>query len=135
VMKMQPEDVWRPRFEEINAFEKHLTENRVIVLKFLLHVSKAEQAERLKARLEDKRKNWKFEAADLSMRAKWPEFQDAYEDVLNLCSTPWAPWHIIPADRKWFRDYAIAQTVVDRLEKLNLKWPKPHTDLSQIRIV
>ncbi len=104
-------------------------------MKYLLHVSKAEQAERLKARLEDKRKNWKFEGADLDMRAKWPEFQEAYEDVLNRCSTPWAPWHIIPADRKWYRDYAIAQTVVDRLEKLNLKWPKPHTDLSQFKIV
>ncbi len=135
VMKLQPDKVWRARFEEINQFEKHLTENRVIILKFFLHVSKEEQAERLKARLEDKRKNWKFEVADLDMRAKWSEFQDAYEDVLNKCSTPWAPWHIVPADRKWYRDYVIARTVVDRLEKLNLNWPKPHADLSKIKIV
>ena len=66
---------------------------------------------------------------------KWGEFQDAYEDVLNKCSTPWAPWHIIPANRKWYRDYVIAQTVVDKLEKLNLNWPKPHADLSKIKIV
>ncbi|MEY4917872.1 MAG: hypothetical protein RL616_1785 [Verrucomicrobiota bacterium] len=135
VMKLVPEDVWQPRFEEINQFEKHLTENRVIILKFFLHVSKAEQAVRLKARLDDKRKNWKFESADLSMRAKWPDFEQAYEDVLNRCSTPWAPWHIVPADRKWYRDYVIARTVVDRLEKLKLNWPKPHADLSKIKIV
>ena len=135
VMKLQPDKVWRARFEEINQFEKHLTENRVIVLKFYLHVSKEEQALRLKARLHDKRKNWKFEIADLDMRAKWEEFQEAYEDVLNKCSTPWAPWHIIPANRKWYRDYIIAQTVVDKLEKLNLNWPKPHADLSKIKIV
>jgi PPK2 family polyphosphate:nucleotide phosphotransferase len=135
VMKLVPDDVWRPRFEEINAFEKHLTENRVIILKFFLHISKDEQAERLKMRLEDKRKNWKFESADLLMRAKWPEFQEAYEDVLNRCSTPWAPWYIIPANRKWYRDYVIARTIVDRLEKLNLKWPKPHEDLSKVKIV
>jgi len=135
VMKLQPEKVWRARFEEINQFEKHLTENRVIVLKFFLHVSKEEQAERLKARLDDKRKNWKFEAADLDMRAKWADFQHAYEDVLNKCSTPWSPWHIVPADRKWFRDYVIARTVVEKLEKLNLNWPKPHADLSKIKIV
>jgi polyphosphate kinase 2 (PPK2 family) len=69
------------------------------------------------------------------MRAKWPEFQQAYEDVLNRCSTPWAPWHIIPANRKWQRDHLIARTVVDALEKLKLKWPQPREDLSKIRIV
>jgi PPK2 family polyphosphate:nucleotide phosphotransferase len=135
VMKLVPDEVWQPRFEEINQFEKHLTENRVIVLKFFLHVSKAEQAARLNARLEDKRKNWKFESADLLMRAKWRQFQQAYEDVLNRCSTPWAPWHIIPADRKWYRDYVIARVVVERLEKLKLTWPKAREDLSKFKIV
>lgn len=135
VLKLQPESVWRARYEQINAFEKHLAENRVILLKFFLHVSKAEQAERLKARLQDKRKNWKFELGDLEMRAKWSQFQRAYEDALNRCSTPWAPWHIVPADRKWYRDYVIARTVVDALEKLELQWPKPREDLSKIKIV
>ena len=135
VMKLRPERVWRPRFEEINGFEKHLTENRVIVLKFFLHISKAEQTERLQARLEDKTKNWKFEVGDLEMRAKWAEFQDAYEDVLNRCNPAYAPWHIVPADRKWYRDHVIARTVVNALEKLNLKWPKPHADLAKIKIV
>ena len=135
VMKLQPERIWRARYDQINAFEEHLTGNRVILLKFFLHISKAEQAERLKARLEDKRKNWKFESGDLEMRRKWPQFQRAYEDALNHCSPPWAPWHIVPADRKWHRDYVIARTVVAALEELKLKWPRPKEDLSKIRIV
>jgi PPK2 family polyphosphate:nucleotide phosphotransferase len=135
VMRLQPERVWRVRYDQINAFERHLTENRVILLKFFLHISKAEQAERLKARIEDPRKNWKFESADLAMRAKWPKFQRAYEDALNCCSTPWAPWHIVPADRKWYRDFVIARAVVDAMEKLKLKWPKPREDLSKLKIV
>jgi len=135
VMKLQPERVWRARYEQINAFEKHLAENRVILLKFFLHISKEEQAERLKERIQDKRKNWKFDAGDLEMRARWAHFQRAYEDALNCCSTSWAPWHIVPADRKWYRDYVLASTVVDALEKLKLKWPRPRTDLSKIKIV
>jgi PPK2 family polyphosphate:nucleotide phosphotransferase len=135
VMKLQPERIWRTRYEQINAFEKHLTENRVIVLKFFLHISREEQAERLQARLDDPRKNWKFEKCDLEMRARWPQFQRAYEDALNACSTPWSPWHVVPADRKWYRDFVIARTVVNALEKLKLKWPKPKEDLSKIRIV
>lgn len=135
VMKWQPERVWRARYDQINAFEKHLAENRVILLKFFLHISKEEQAERLKARLKDRRKHWKFEPADLQMRACWRQYQRAYEDALNCCSTPWAPWHIVPADRKWYRDVVIARTVVDALEKLKLKWPKPREVLSKIKIV
>ncbi len=135
VMKLQPERVWRPRYDQINAFERHLVENRVVLLKFFLHISKAEQAERLKARLEDPHKNWKFEAADLGMRSKWPQFMRAYEDALNCCSTEWAPWHIVPADRKWYRDHVIAHTVVSAMEKLKLKWPKATEDLSKVHIV
>lgn len=134
VLKLQPERVWRARYAQINAFEKHLVGNRVILLKFFLHISKAEQAERLRERLEDKSKNWKFEQADLEMRAQWPQFQRAYEDALNCCSTPWAPWHIVPADRKWYRDYVIARTVVETLEKLKLQWPPPREDLARIKI-
>jgi len=135
VMRLQPECVWRARYDQINAFEKYLTGNRVILLKFFLHISKAEQAGRLQERLQDRRKNWKFEQGDLEMRARWPQFQRAYEDALNRCSLPGSPWHIVPADRKWYRDYVIARTVVDALEKLKLKWPKPHEDLSKIKIV
>ena len=135
VLKLQPERVWRARYDQINAFEKHLQENRVVLLKFFLHISKAEQAERLQARLDDPHKNWKFSLGDLAMRKKWSQFQRAYEDALNCCSTSWAPWHIVPADRKWVRDHVIATTVVDAMEKLKLKWPEPTEDLSQIKIV
>jgi PPK2 family polyphosphate:nucleotide phosphotransferase len=135
VLKLLPEKIWRPRYDQINALEKYLAANRVILLKFFLHISKEEQAERLKERRDNPKKNWKFEPGDLAMRAKWNDFQQAYEDVLNHCSTPWSPWHIIPAERKWYRDYFIARTVVDTLEKLKLKWPKPKEDLSKIKIV
>lgn len=134
VMKLQPEKVWRARYEQINDFEKYLAANDVILLKFFLHISKREQAERLQARLDDRRKNWKFEAADLAMREQWDDFQEAYQDVLNRCSPRHSPWYIIPADRKWYRDYVVAQTVVDRLEKLKLTWPRPKQDLSKIKI-
>jgi PPK2 family polyphosphate:nucleotide phosphotransferase len=134
VMKLQPERVWKARFDQINAFEKVLAENNVVLLKFFLHISKQEQAERLQSRLDDPKKNWKFETGDLKMREHWNEFQKAYEDVLNRCNTEHAPWHIVPADHKWFRDYAVAKTVVEALEKLDLKWPKPKEDLSKIRI-
>lgn len=134
VMNLQPERVWRARYEQINTFEKHLAANRVILLKFFLHISKAEQAERLRERLRDKRKNWKFEKGDLAMRARWKEFQRAYEDALNHCSMPWSRWHVVPADHKWYRDFVIAQAVVEAMDKLNLKWPKPREDLSKIQI-
>lgn len=135
VLKLQPEKVWRARYDQINAFEKHLAANRVILLKFFLHISKDEQLERLKERRDNPKKNWKFEPTDLDMRARWHDFQKAYEDALNHCSTPWAPWHIIPAERKWHRDYFIARIVVDVLERLKLKWPKAKQDFSRIKIV
>jgi PPK2 family polyphosphate:nucleotide phosphotransferase len=134
VMKLLPPNVWKARYAQINAFEKLLAENRVVLLKFFLHISKAEQAERLQARLDDRTKVWKFETGDLKMRERWTDFQKAYEDALNLCNTPWAPWHIIPANHKWYRDYVVARTVVRALEKLDLKWPKPKEDLSHIKI-
>jgi PPK2 family polyphosphate:nucleotide phosphotransferase len=134
-MKLQPASVWQERYAQINAFEKHLVENRIVLLKFFMHISRHEQAERLKARLKDKHKRWKFESTDLEMRKKWPEFQKAYEDALNRCSKPWAPWHIVPADHKWVRDYIIARTVVEALKKLNLRWPEPDEDLSRVKII
>jgi len=134
VLKLQPVPVWRARYDQINAFEKHLTANNVLILKFFLHISRAEQAERLKARLTDPRKNWKFSPDDLKMRAHWPRFQKAYEDAINYCSTHYAPWHIIPANRRWYRDYVVAKTVLKALEDMKLKWPKPHEDLSKFHV-
>jgi PPK2 family polyphosphate:nucleotide phosphotransferase len=135
VMKLQPERVWSGRFQQINAFERHLVENRVVVLKFFLHISKQEQAERLQARLDDPRKRWKFEANDLKTRALWDQFQKAYETVINRCSSKTAPWHIVPADHKWYRDHVIAGAVVKAMEGLKLKWPQPREHLSKIKIM
>ena len=135
VMKLQSASVWRARYDQINAFEKHLVANRIVLLKFFLHISRQEQAERLKARIEDPRKNWKFQPEDLKMRAYWPKFMKAYEDAINFCSTHYAPWHIIPANRKWYRDYLIAKTIVKALEDLKLQWPKPRENLVKFRIV
>ncbi|HKS38196.1 MAG TPA: PPK2 family polyphosphate kinase [Verrucomicrobiae bacterium] len=134
VLDLAPKKVWQARFDQINAFERILTDNRVILLKFFLHISKEEQAERLRERLENPQKHWKFEMADLKMRERWDEFQEAYEDVINRCNARSAPWHIVPADRKWYRDYVVAKTLVDALEDLKMTWPKAGEDLSRIRI-
>lgn len=134
VMKLQPPSVWRARYEQINSFEKSLTANNVVLLKFFLHISKEEQAERLNARIDDPTKNWKFQPEDLKMRAHWEKFMQAYEDAINQCSTSYAPWHVIPADRKWYRDYLIAKIVVKAMEEMHLKWPKPHEDLAKFEI-
>jgi PPK2 family polyphosphate:nucleotide phosphotransferase len=135
VLKLVPKSVWQSRYSQINAFEKHLSDNGIILLKFFLHISKEEQAERLKARLEDSTKNWKFRKDDLEMRAHWKKFQEAYEDAINHCSTRFAPWHIVPSNHKWYRNYVVSRTVVDALENLKLKWPKPREDLSKIKII
>ncbi len=134
VMKLQPREVWLKRYEQINAFEKYLSQNNVILLKFFLHISKDEQAKRLESRLDDPAKNWKFEENDIKMRGYWNDYQTAYADAINRCSTDYAPWHIVPANHKWYRDHVIARTVVKALEKLRMKWPKPREDLSKIKI-
>ena len=134
VLGLQPEKVWRARYQQINTFEKLLADNRVVLLKFFLHISKQEQAERLRERLRNPAKHWKFSVADLKMRERWRDFQKAYEDAINRCSTKHTPWHIVPANRKWFRDYVVARTVVEALERLKLKWPKCKDDLSRVRI-
>jgi PPK2 family polyphosphate:nucleotide phosphotransferase len=134
VLKLQPKEIWSARYKQINAFEKILTQNNTILLKFFLHISKEEQAKRLNARIADPTKNWKLEPNDLKMRAYWRDYQAAYEDAINHCSPPDAPWHIVPADHKWYRDYVIAETMVQALEKLKMKWPKAKEDLSKIKI-
>lgn len=135
VLNLQPPHVWRQRYEQINAFEKHLVANNYVLLKFFLHISKEEQAERLRARLKDPTKNWKFQPEDLKMRAHWNKFMRAYEDAISRCSSPEAPWHIIPANRKWYRDYVIVKIIVKALEDLNLEWPKPMQNLQKVKIV
>ncbi len=134
VLELQPREVWQARYDQINDFERILAENGVMLLKFFLHLSKAEQAKRFKERLADPNKNWKFALDDLKMRAHWDGFQEAYEDAINRCSTKFCPWHVVPADHKWYRDYMVAQTVAKALEDLHMKWPAPRKDLARIKI-
>jgi PPK2 family polyphosphate:nucleotide phosphotransferase len=127
-----PKEVWSKRYEQINAFERHLAENGTTILKFFLHISKDEQKERLQARLDDPTKHWKFSLGDLNERKFWDDYQAAYEDVLNKTSTENAPWYVVPADRKWYRDLVISRVLVETLEGLKMKFPAPKENLDGI---
>jgi PPK2 family polyphosphate:nucleotide phosphotransferase len=132
VHELVPKAQWEQRYEQINDFERMLTDSGVHIVKFLLYIDKKEQARRFRLRLEDPTKNWKFSAADVKEREYWDRYIDAYEAVLRKCSTKCAPWYVIPANRKWFRNLAVSQIVLDTLESMNLKFPKPTADLSKI---
>lgn len=134
VLELVADKVWRARYDQINAFEKTLSENGVVILKFFLHISKKEQAKRFRERLEDPAKNWKFNPGDLDMRAKWGNFMKAYEDVLEKCTTDAAPWTIVPANKKWYRDLVITKKIVKTLESLDLRYPPPAPGLDKIVI-
>jgi PPK2 family polyphosphate:nucleotide phosphotransferase len=127
VRKLVPKEVWSRRFEHINAFEKLLHDEGTRVLKFFLHISKDYQKEQLQSRLDDPQKRWKFNPDDLTERTRWDDYQQAFETALGRCSTAHAPWHIIPAERHWYRNLLIASACVDVLEELNPK--PPHVDL------
>ena len=120
-----PEEVWRKRFAQINAFERQLAEEGTTILKFYLHIDKQEQKERLLDRLADPDKHWKFNAGDLKERALWKDYQKAYEDVLEKTSTEWAPWYAVPANKKWYRNLVISTILVDTLKKLDIRLPPP----------
>ena len=130
-----PADQVEQRYDQINAFEKMLVENGTTILKFMLHISREEQRERLQARLDDPRKNWKFQKSDLDDRLLWDEFQSAYEIALTRCSTDHAPWYVIPSDRKWVRSATIAAIVRQTLADMNPQHPKPEWDPSGISVV
>ncbi len=114
---------WEERYEDINLFERHLVRSGTIVLKFFLHISKEAQKDRFLKRLQDLKKHWKFSLADLSERSKWQDYLKAYEEMLNNTSTEWAPWYVIPADKKWVTHASISEILVSRIEKLHLKYP------------
>ncbi|HEX6748715.1 MAG TPA: PPK2 family polyphosphate kinase [Longimicrobium sp.] len=124
VQELVPPKVWKRRFRQINDFERMLAENGITILKFFLHVSRDEQKKRFLERLDDPAKNWKFRPGDLDARAKWREYSRAYADVISRCSTPWAPWFIVPADDKRVRDYLVARTVVRALRRMDPQFPK-----------
>jgi PPK2 family polyphosphate:nucleotide phosphotransferase len=133
VRKIAPESVWRPRYEQINLFERILVENGTVILKFMLHISREEQRERLLSRLEDPEKHWKFNAGDLAERQLWDDYTAAYREMLQRTSTPIAPWYVVPADSKRVRDVLVARAVVEALERMDPRYPGPPAELHALR--
>ena len=133
VHNLVPKDIWSCRYDRINTFEKGLIEHDTHVLKFYLHISKEEQLKRFKERLDDPAKYWKISESDYKERDYWDDYTAAYEDALSRCSTERAPWFIIPANHKWFRNLVVARIVVEHLEALNMKYPKPSVDIGHVR--
>jgi PPK2 family polyphosphate:nucleotide phosphotransferase len=132
VMELAPEDVWRPRIGHIREFERVLTEEGTTIIKCYLHVSKEEQKQRLEARLADPEKRWKFNPGDLEARRRWDRFASAYEEALTATSTELVPWYVIPADRKWVRNVAVATLLVKTLRRLDPQFPEPQLDVQTI---
>jgi len=127
-------EVWGRRYEQINAFERLLTEEGTTILKFFLHISKDEQKQRLQDRLDDREKRWKFSTGDLAERKRWDEYMAAYAALLEKTSTAHAPWHIVPANRKWYRDLVISHAIIAALEGLQMRYPEAEADLDAIVI-
>jgi PPK2 family polyphosphate:nucleotide phosphotransferase len=124
VHELVPKKSWQTRYDEINRFENNLAENDVVILKFFLHISKTEQKKRFQERLTDPHKKWKISKADFAEREYWDDYMEAYEDAMSLCSTESAPWFIIPANHKWFRNLAVSRILVETLEDLDMHFPK-----------
>ena len=133
VRRLAPESAWRPRYEQINLFERILVENGTAILKFMLHISHQEQRERLVARLEDPEKYWKFNAGDLKDRELWGEYTEAYREMLQRTSTAAAPWYVVPADEKRVRDVLVARTVTETLERMDPRYPGAPPELEALR--
>lgn len=134
VRELQPPELWRQRFDHINAFERMLVAEGTIVLKFFLHISKAYQKQRLQRRLDRPDKHWKFDPGDLDDRQRWDRFMAAYGEAIARCSSETAPWYVVPAERRWFRDLVVKQTIVDALESLQMTYPEPDFDPAAITI-
>ena len=129
VNNLVEESVWSQRYDEINAWEAELVADGTVLIKCFLNISSDEQKARLVARLDDPTKHWKYNPGDVDERAKWPDYQAAYRDVLERCSTEQAPWFVIPSDRKWYRNWAVAQLLVEHLRALDLHWPLADFDV------
>jgi len=124
VHELVPEGVWRPRYDQINDFEEMLVENGTVLLKFFLHIGPEEQLKRLQKRIDDPTKRWKFQHGNLEERKLWDDYMRAYDDVLEKTSTESAPWWVVPADHKWYRDYVIGNVIVEAMEALDMKYPE-----------
>ena len=132
VKNLVPKEVWQHRYAPINDFERMLTLNRTTILKFFLHISKDEQKRRLESRLQDQSKHWKFSSDDLRERAYWDQYMLAYEDAINNCTTAHAPWHVVPANKKWYRNLVIARIIADTLEAMNPQFPPAEAGLETV---
>lgn len=132
VQGLVPEEIWSRRYDHINQFEKLLVDEGTTIIKFFLNISREEQRERLQARIDDPNKWWKFSLGDLEDRKKWDEYQAAFSDMLSKTSTSHAPWFVIPANRKWFRDVVVSSVLIQALERLGVDYPRPEEDLSGI---
>lgn len=133
VHALVPEGVWRGRFDEIDAFEARVAAAGTTIVKCFLHISYDEQRERLLARLDDPDKRWKFNEADIDERARWADYQAAYEDAIRRCSTEEAPWYVVPADRKWYRNWAVASLLAETLEEMDPSYPRPELDIEALK--
>jgi PPK2 family polyphosphate:nucleotide phosphotransferase len=134
VHNLVPKEAWKKHYAQINAFERMLAEEGTLILKFFLFIDLDEQKQRLTKRLENKTKQWKFSIGDLAERKLWPAYMKAYEDMLNRTSTSWAPWYIVPANHKWYRNLVVAEVLVNALKGLKMSYPAPKDDLSNIVI-
>ncbi|MCB9431273.1 MAG: polyphosphate kinase 2 family protein [Ardenticatenaceae bacterium] len=129
-----PEAVWRPRYEQINQFEKLLHDTGTRILKFYLHISKKEQKARFQARLDDPSKHWKFSLEDVEKRKYWDDYMAAYEEMLEKTTTPWAPWYVIPSDQKWYRNLAISRVIMATIKEMNPLYPSAEGDFGDVVI-
>ena len=134
VHELVPKSVWRGRYEQINGFERLLASEGAVIVKFMLCISKDEQKERMQARLDKPHKNWKFSSSDVEERKHWDEYQVAFADMLRKTSTPYAPWYVIPANKKWFRNYAISTILRQTMESLDMHFPPPEPGLEDVII-
>ncbi|HEX5431879.1 MAG TPA: polyphosphate kinase 2 family protein [Bryobacteraceae bacterium] len=134
VHNLVSKDLWESRYEQINQFEKMLHQNGVKILKFFLHISRDEQKKRFMQRIKDPDRQWKISPADFQERKYWEEYTRAYEEALTRCSTHDAPWYVIPANKKWFRNLAVSHIVVETLESLRMKFPPPLVDVSKLKL-
>ena len=132
IHNMVPKNQWSKRFSQINDFEKMLTDEGVKILKFYLNISKKEQKERLEQRIINPTKHWKIDEADFEERKFWNKYMNAYEETLEKCSTTWAPWYVIPANKKWYRNLIVAKIITETMEEMNLKFPKSRIDIDKI---
>ena len=132
VHQLVEKKVWKARYDQINRFEKNLHESGTTILKFMLHISKDEQKQRLQARLQDPEKRWKFNPGDIKERALWDDYQRVYEEAINRCTTDQAPWHIVPADHKWARNLALIELVVRTLKKMGPRFPRLRFDPNEV---